>query len=1403
MVGESRNLEEGFLEEESLVFLYGEELRSFLNDDFEGSNQEGHIFTEVFYGKNAYGTAKGFRKVGMANYASDKNMQSMAVASFNSESPVPTFQPSLKGLYGRDHKGRFKETKVDGSGSSRLHKHSCGQLELGVCNLKSKHGTTSSEGPPNSQRKERGCCLSDFGNEFLFLNSSKYDPKSNMVDLNDIPQPTPYRIVESFSQGIISSCFFPSYCDGGDNPNYSDYDTPSRSNDSNDIIRDMKVDGEGKFTTPLLPGESSASKLRVGNGPNALTMNGECKIFDTDVAGSSMAFVRELPHRLRLHAQNFLLDAGWKIEGRRRKDRCKHYSIFRTPGEGVAISSLIKAWRICGECLVAGESSPSLEENGRQWLEIDGFWCDLADALAYIEREVQHLHSSMSLLHRWRLLDPFVSVVCIDKKISALREGKTVKFVKGRIVDLGSSRYLSLTEKSGPSSRKPAKFPSHSVSRSSHCLHPCKSSSSSTPVSSSMNDAVVEESILSVVKPEVTKTSHNKKLGCKNIPEVHRQVNHYPKEKEKNGSGGLRRKLSFDGEVRSVKNPAKSIGYGSNFDRRVPKKKHPGFLECSKQESTPMGAPSLIRKGLTLSSTASEPNVPLSLSPQISQSDLSEQDLKSTGAASTGIGASDSCKGFRVESQPHEEAASCQQTENLYPKGDTASYGRKKKCGKVTKVVPVFHGSNNAVILCLASNAKVAGKSHSAQKEKDKEGLNGKRLESANAQMSDQFAEVQMVQFLHTQQAVSGDLMNVASEAAVYQDACSSVVRPKHLKKKPANSTEASESGLEHSSAEVPGNKKASKRSRKISDIAATKLLHKNMKHTPPSEKYEGQIVLELDDKLSNNLDFPLLQEVDNILKVGTVPSNLITSENHKVPDGNAIEMLGTVEMSSAVTEVSMAQEKTHETPRARFVKVNRTSKKRKQQVVKPESASINLDTDPDTGECKNDCNKCQMENGISSEAASTSPLQHAKTKKYPTIGSKSKMSVASCQHLLRPQNENFTIEASIPSEGKSPQSQINQRTAKRNICESQKGNCQKRQRKDDIDDDDLLIAVIIKNRDQNSNGTHSSSNAKKPQSKGCRNLKSRKGSCKLLLRTSGKCGVPPISGARTPLGWLLNSGVVPLNAAIQCRSPKNNSILKDGRVAREGILCRCCSKIFSVSAFKCHAGCKLKQTSLNLFLESGKSYTLCQLQAWSDEYKARKDGRQVTEVEEVDQNDDTCGLCGDGGELICCDNCPSTFHQACLHSQVIPEGSWYCPNCTCKICGDAVAAKMPLGSFIMLECSQCERKYHDICLTKMGSSNDRSVSDIWFCGEHCEKGSSGAESLLLATPFIPMMAAVGSVTIRSNEPLIGWQLPLTGSAFKDGPPAPRPKDGSVGSRLGFGRVRNRNRFGFRRFREV
>ncbi|XP_056618194.1 chromodomain-helicase-DNA-binding protein 4 isoform X1 [Triplophysa dalaica] len=61
-------------------------------------------------------------------------------------------------------------------------------------------------------------------------------------------------------------------------------------------------------------------------------------------------------------------------------------------------------------------------------------------------------------------------------------------------------------------------------------------------------------------------------------------------------------------------------------------------------------------------------------------------------------------------------------------------------------------------------------------------------------------------------------------------------------------------------------------------------------------------------------------------------------------------------------------------------------------------------------------------------------------------------------------------------------------------------------------------------------------------------------------------------------------------------------------------------------------------------------------------------DGRRDEgEVEEEDDHHmEFCRVCKDGGELLCCDTCPSSYHLHCLNPPFpdIPNGEWICPRC-------------------------------------------------------------------------------------------------------------------------------------------
>lgn len=69
-----------------------------------------------------------------------------------------------------------------------------------------------------------------------------------------------------------------------------------------------------------------------------------------------------------------------------------------------------------------------------------------------------------------------------------------------------------------------------------------------------------------------------------------------------------------------------------------------------------------------------------------------------------------------------------------------------------------------------------------------------------------------------------------------------------------------------------------------------------------------------------------------------------------------------------------------------------------------------------------------------------------------------------------------------------------------------------------------------------------------------------------------------------------------------------------------------------------------------------------------SEGEEENNDGRRDDgDVEEEDDHHmEFCRVCKDGGELLCCDTCPSSYHLHCLNPPLpdIPNGEWICPRC-------------------------------------------------------------------------------------------------------------------------------------------
>ncbi|KAJ0700892.1 putative histone acetyltransferase chromatin regulator PHD family [Helianthus annuus] len=353
-------------------------------------------------------------------------------------------------------------------------------------------------------------------------------------------------------------------------------------------------------------------------------------------------------------------------------------------------------------------------------------------------------------------------------------------------------------------------------------------------------------------------------------------------------------------------------------------------------------------------------------------------------------------------------------------------------------------------------------------------------------------------------------------------------------------------------------------------------------------------------------------------------------------------------------------------------------------------------------------------------------PKEHKKSKKL----SEMKLSSYGMQEIS--ESNRSCIKSSFCSsddQHEKKQSGVKKSTHHRKHGKEKKGNCH-------VDDDDLLLSAILKNRSTNKSSRFKTKSRVSKPTRRSKSNKGPKGSCRLRPRslTLTKGGQHQTEGrwsglsVRTVLSWLIDFGVIKVNEVIQYRNPRDDLVVKDGLVTRDGILCQCCEKILSVSEFKTHAGFSLKGPCLNLFMESGKSFTLCQLEAWSAEYKVRRGATRTIEVEDIDEHDDSCGLCGDGGELICCDNCPSTFHLKCLCVEELPEGNWYCSKCSCWICGNVVD-DTEASNLAALKCMQCEHKYHEECVREKGTGRELVSSATWFCGESCEEIHSGLHS--------------------------------------------------------------------------
>ncbi|XP_057851816.1 uncharacterized protein LOC131061996 isoform X3 [Cryptomeria japonica] len=210
---------------------------------------------------------------------------------------------------------------------------------------------------------------------------------------------------------------------------------------------------------------------------------------------------------------------------------------------------------------------------------------------------------------------------------------------------------------------------------------------------------------------------------------------------------------------------------------------------------------------------------------------------------------------------------------------------------------------------------------------------------------------------------------------------------------------------------------------------------------------------------------------------------------------------------------------------------------------------------------------------------------------------------------------------------------------------------------------------------------------------------------------------------ASSVLSWMIENHLVAEKQKVHYFNSQ-----KEGWVTYEGILCACCSNVYSLTDFEAHAGSKRHRPSANIILEDGRSLLQCQMQVLDNDnrtngcrtkgFRAQLRGRK--------KNHDECMICHVGGHLVLCDHCPNSFHIKCINLESVPkQEKWYCPTCRCAICGSSEFNGNPelFTELTVLFCDQCECQYHVGCLYERGMPKlDSCPEGNWFCSNKCSE---------------------------------------------------------------------------------
>ncbi|GKB76787.1 zinc finger, RING/FYVE/PHD-type, acyl-CoA N-acyltransferase, Jas TPL-binding domain protein [Tanacetum coccineum] len=219
-------------------------------------------------------------------------------------------------------------------------------------------------------------------------------------------------------------------------------------------------------------------------------------------------------------------------------------------------------------------------------------------------------------------------------------------------------------------------------------------------------------------------------------------------------------------------------------------------------------------------------------------------------------------------------------------------------------------------------------------------------------------------------------------------------------------------------------------------------------------------------------------------------------------------------------------------------------------------------------------------------------------------------------------------------------------------------------------------------------------------------------------------------------LGSLIENNVVDRGSRVSYLSRKDGSVMATGRVYEDGIKCDCCDEMFLLTKFEAHAGSTNHRPAANIFFDDNRSILDCQTQLKFESGLLADDKSTKSVVTDVKStkssdcvrgtNDEYCSFCYNGGELLLCDSCTSSFHSACIGLDCVPNSDlWFCPACACQMCHQGQPSNLTKEGdskvHNLFKCAQCEHHFHINCVNKLGF--EVCADDAkWFCTDNCQR---------------------------------------------------------------------------------